>query len=178
MQIQIHDKIFVPFLSAANIQAAIQVVAQQINYDLAGTTPLFMPVLNGSVFFATDLLRYITLPCEIAFIKTRSYHGTNSTGTVEVTWVDKPNLAGRTIVIVEDIIDTGHTLTKLLALLSDQKPAAIKIACLLEKPEANCYPNLKPDYIGIQIPNKFVVGYGLDYNGQGRNLPEIYQLKE
>lgn len=177
MSVQVLDKTFVPYLSVADIQKAVESVANQINHDLAGITPLFMPVLNGSVFFATDVLRRITLPCEIAFIKTRSYHGTSSTGSVEVIWVDKPNLEGRTIVIIEDIIDTGHTLTKLLSILQEQKPAAIKIVCLLEKPEANCHPNLKPDYIGIQIPNKFVVGYGLDYNGQGRNLPEIYQLQ-
>ena len=177
MSVQVLDKTFIPYLSVADIQKAVESVANQINHNLAGTTPLFMPVLNGSVFFATDVLRRITLPCEIAFIKTRSYHGTSSTGSVEVIWVDKPKLEGRTIVIIEDIIDTGHTLTKLLSILEEQKPAAIKIACLLEKPEANCYPNLKPNYVGIQIPNKFVVGYGLDYNGQGRNLPEIYQLQ-
>lgn len=173
--IQIHDQQFVPYLSAVQIQHGIQQMAHRISHDLAGETPIFVVVLNGAVFFAADLLRHITLPCELTFIKTRSYQGMHTTGQVAINWIDQPMLRGRTVVIIEDIVDTGHTLHQLLPLIATEQPQQIHIACLLQKPDACRFPDLQPRYVAFQIPNKFVVGYGLDYDGLGRNLPDIWQ---
>tara|TARA_Y100000589_G_scaffold329390_1_gene375795 strand:- start:45485 stop:46030 length:546 start_codon:yes stop_codon:yes gene_type:complete len=175
----LHDKTFVPYLSESKIKEAIQSLANSINNDYTHSEkpPVFISVLNGSFMFTADLLKEITIPCEVSFVKMASYQGTQSTGKVnELIGVDE-NLEGRDIILLEDIVDTGNTLLKLVDLLKAQKIKSLKICTLLFKPEP--YHNQLPlDYIGIEIPNKFVVGYGLDYDNLGRNLKEIYVLTE
>jgi hypoxanthine phosphoribosyltransferase len=137
--------------------------------------PIFLVVLNGSFMFAADLLKEVTIPCEISFIKVASYHGTSSTGNVTELIGLTEDITGRTVVIVEDIVDTGITLERLMNVLTRKKVKQIKIATVLLKPQSY-KKEFKVDYVGIEIPNDFVVGYGLDYDGLGRNLKEIYVL--
>ena len=175
MNITVHDKQFVPYLSANEIQDRIAILAKQISADYTDKQPLFLGILNGSFIFAADLFKHISVPATISFIKLVSYKGTSSTGTVITSIGLEENLADRDIIIVEDIVDTGKTLTEFLPTLSKQNPKSIRICTLLQKPEALQYP-LDVDYVGFSIPNKFVVGYGLDYDGLGRNYDAIYQL--
>jgi hypoxanthine phosphoribosyltransferase len=175
--IQVHDKKFQPYIPATDIDAKIKQLADQINTDYAGKRPLFIPILNGAFMFASDLFKYITIEAEICFIKLASYKGTKSTGNVITSiGLDEP-LKDRHVIIVEDIVDTGKTLSEFLPQLSNQQPASMKIAALLHKPEALTHP-LAIDYLGFSVPNKFLLGFGLDYDGLGRNLSEIYQLVE
>lgn len=175
--IRVHDKSFQPYIDAATIDRQIQQLAQQLNNDYANKRPLFIAILNGSFMFASDLLKCITIEAEICFIKLASYKGTKSTGNVITSiGLDEP-LMDRHVVIVEDIVDTGKTLSEFLPQLEHQQPASLKIAALLHKPEALTHP-IKIDYLGFSVPNKFLLGFGLDYDGLGRNLPEIYQLVE
>lgn len=146
-----------------------------IDADYAGKTPLFLAILNGSFIFAADLFRAITVEAEISFIKLASYKGTTSTGSVITAIGMEENLNGRHIVILEDIIDTGKTISSFVPDLLHRQPASLRIATFLTKPEALQH-DVKADYVGFEIENKFVVGYGLDYDGHGRNLPELYQL--
>jgi hypoxanthine phosphoribosyltransferase len=173
--IKLQDKSFRLYISAAQIQKAIKSIAGQINQDYKGKKPLIIPILNGSFMFASDLIKELTCACEISFIKASSYSGTSSAGDVAALIGLSEDITGRDIIIIEDIVDTGHTLSKILSLFEAQLPASIHIAALLFKPQ--CLKNdIKIDYAGIEISNEFVVGYGLDYNGLGRNLREIYQL--
>jgi len=175
--IQVLDKKFRPFITAAEIDVRIREMAAQITKDYEGRTPIFIAILNGSFMFASDLFKYIKGPAEIVFIKLASYKGTKSTGNVITSiGLDEP-LEGRHVVIIEDIVDTGNTLTKFLPQLHNQQPASLTIAALLQKPEALEHP-LEVHYVGFSVPNKFLLGFGLDYDGQGRNLAEIYQLVE
>jgi hypoxanthine phosphoribosyltransferase len=176
-ELQVLDKIFVPFISQEEIQKRIKELAIQINQDYQDKNPLFLSILNGSFMFASDLFMQITVPAEICFIKLASYKGTQSTGHVITSIGLDSNVTDRHIIILEDIIDTGKTLHSFLPQIINQQPASVKIATLLHKPDATVYP-LIIDYCCISIPNKFVVGYGLDYDGFGRNSREIYQLKE
>jgi len=171
----IHDKIFVPYISKEAIEKTITQMGRQISKDYSGKRPLFLAVLNGAFVFASDLFRQITIDAEISFIKLASYQGTASTGNVITAIGLAEQIAGRHIIIAEDIIDTGKTLHEFIPSLLQQHPASLKIAALLTKPEALQFP-IQADYSGFEIPEKFVVGYGLDYNGLGRNIPEIYQL--
>ncbi len=175
--VQLHDKKFAPHISATEIDKTVAKLAAKINADLSDKNPLFICVLNGVFLFAADLLRKIETPCEVSFIKVSSYEGTESSGEVKTQIGLKEDIKGRTIVLVEDIIDSGNTIAKLLPLLENEQPGSIKIATLLFKPAA-FKKDFKIDYIGMEIPNDFVVGYGLDYNGLGRNLPEIYKIVE
>lgn len=175
MNIQVLDKTFTPFLSEEIIQQRIVQLAQQINEDYHGKNPFFIGILNGSFIFASDLYKLIKVPSTISFIKLVSYKGTSSTGTVITSIGLEEDLQGRDVILIEDIVDTGKTLTEFIPTLQKQSPASIKICSLLHKPEALTHP-LKIDYCGFDIPNKFVVGYGLDYDGYGRNSKEIYQL--
>lgn len=175
--IKVHDKTFDIYLPEAQIQEKVKALADQINKDYEGKKPLFIPILNGSFMFASDLFKYITIDAEISFIKLASYKGMKSTGNIITAIGLDQDLYGREIIILEDIVDTGKTLTEFLPQLKHQQPASLKIAALLHKPDALKYP-LTIDYIGFTIPNKFVVGYGLDYDGLGRNLKEIYQVVE
>ncbi|MBS1620817.1 MAG: hypoxanthine phosphoribosyltransferase [Bacteroidetes bacterium] len=174
--IKIHDKEFVPYLSAESIRNRVNELADAINNDFSGKRPLFIAILNGSFMFAADLFRCLTIESELCFIKLASYRGMKSSGKVVTSIGLEEDIFGKDIVIVEDIVDTGKTLHHFLPKLLHQQPRSLKIATLLHKPEATQFP-LTLDYIGFSIPNKFVVGYGLDYDGLGRNLKEIYQLK-
>ena len=175
--ITLFDKTFVPFITAAEINQKIKVLAAQLTTDYAGKKPLFISVLNGSFIFSADLFKEIEFEAEICFIKLASYKGTQSTGHVVTAIGLDTNLTDRHVIVLEDIIDTGKTLSQFLPQLVNQQPASLKIAVLLHKPEATKYP-ITIDYCCFTIPNKFVLGYGLDYDGLGRNIKEIYQLKE
>jgi hypoxanthine phosphoribosyltransferase len=173
--IKVHDKSFDIYLPEAKIQEKVKELAEEINKDYAGKKPLFIAILNGSFMFASDLFKYLTIDAEICFIKLASYKGMKSSGNVVTAIGLDQDLIGREVIIVEDIVDTGKTLSEFLPKLQHQQPASLKIASLLHKPEALKHP-LTIDYVGFTIPNKFVVGYGLDYDGLGRNLKEIYQV--
>jgi hypoxanthine phosphoribosyltransferase len=173
--IRVHDKEFEPYLSAADIAQTIRRMAGELNRDYVGKRPLFIAILNGSFMFTSDIFKEITIDAEICFIKLASYKGTKSSGQVITAIGLDTEIYGRHVVILEDIVDTGKTLNEFLPQLAHQQPASLKIAALLHKPEAMVYP-IKIDYLGFSIPNKFVVGYGLDYDGLGRNIGEIYQL--
>ena len=175
MAITLHDKTFDTYLSEKEIQEKIKQIASQLNKDYQGKKPLFIAILNGSFMFAADLFKYITIDAEICFIKLASYKGMKSSGNVITAIGLDQDIYDRDVVILEDIVDTGKTLHEFLPKLDHQQPKSLKIASLLHKPEATQFP-LKIDYIGFAIPNKFVGGYGLDYDGLGRNLKEIYQL--
>lgn len=175
--IRVHDKAFDIYLSETTIQAKVAELAQQINEDYAGKKPLFIAVLNGAFMFAADLFKHLTIDAEICFIKLVSYKGMKSSGHVTTAIGLDQDLYNRDVVIVEDIVDTGKTLGLFIPKLQHQHPASLKIAALLHKPEATKHP-LDISYVGFTIPDKFVVGYGLDYDGLGRNLKEIYQVVE
>jgi len=174
--IQVLDKTFEPYLKEGAIQEKISALAAQLNKDYAGKRPLFLSVLNGSFLFTADLFKQITIEAEVSFIKLASYKGTSSTGNVITAIGLDLNVKDRHIIILEDIIDTGKTLHHYLPQLESMQPASVKIAVLLNKKEALQYP-VQVDYSCFDIPNKFVVGYGLDYDGLGRNSKDIYQLK-
>ncbi|HMU09971.1 MAG TPA: hypoxanthine phosphoribosyltransferase [Ferruginibacter sp.] len=175
MVIQVLDKKFQPYIKAEQIQEQVARLGAQINAEYAGRNPLFIAILNGSFMFASDLFKELTVDAEICFIKLASYKGTKSTGNVVTSIGLDESLKGRHVIIVEDIVDTGKTLYEFLPQLTNQQPASLKIAALLHKPEALNFP-LTIDYLGFNVPNKFLLGYGLDYDGHGRNLKEIYQL--
>ncbi len=177
MPITLHDKTFDTYISDNQIQEKIRIIADQLNKDYEGKKPLFIAILNGSFMFAADLFKYITIDAEICFIKLASYKGMKSSGNVVTAIGLDQDIYGRDVVILEDIVDTGKTLHEFLPKLEHQQPRSLKIATLLHKPEATKFP-LQIDYLGFTIPNKFVVGYGLDYDGLGRNLKEIFQLTE
>lgn len=175
--IQVNDKQFVPYLSSENIRQRIKEMAADINTDLKGQRPLFIAILNGAFIFAADLFRELTIDAEISFIKLISYKGTRSTGHVLTSIGLDTELYDRTVVILEDIVDTGKTLNEFLPQVLHQHPRRLLIASLLSKPEVLAY-DIHIDYLGFAVPNKFILGYGLDYDGLGRNLPDIYQLME
>lgn len=173
--IQLHDKHFVPFISAQDIDAVLERMAKDAEADLDGEVPVFIGVLNGAFMVVSDFVKHYTQPCEVSFVKLASYEGTESTGAVKQLIGLSQSLEGRTVVVIEDIVDTGHTVAELVKMFESQKVKQLKIATLFFKPEAYTQ-NIALDYIGFEIPNKFIVGYGLDYDGLGRNLPEVYQL--
>ena len=174
--IQVLDKEFVPYLSEKEIQEKITALAVQLNKDYAGKKPIFLSILNGSFLFTADLFKQITIEAEVCFIKLASYKGMTSSGNIITAIGLEANVRGRDIIILEDIIDTGKTLHHYLPQLLSSSPASVKIAVLLNKKEALQFP-VQIDYTCFEIPNKFVVGYGLDYDGLGRNSKDIYQLK-
>lgn len=175
--VQVHDKTFRPFIDKATIDKRITALGQQIDKDYKDLSPLFVAILNGSFVFAADLFRAITIPAEISFIKLASYKGTTSSGHVVTAIGMEESLHNRHVIILEDIVDTGKTLHSFLPEILSRQPASLKIATFLSKPEALLH-DVKPDYVGFEIPNKFILGYGLDYDGLGRNLPELYELIE
>lgn len=176
-KIKVRDREFAVSIPEEKIKTRVAEIAAQISHDLEGKCPLFLAVLNGSFIFAADLLRGIDTPCEISFVRMASYEGTSSTGDVKQLIGLKEDIKERTVVIVEDIIDSGLTMVHLLDLLKEKQPAEIKIAALLVKP-GNLKVNLDIPYCCFEIPNDFIVGYGLDYDGEGRNLPSIYTVTE
>ncbi len=173
--ITIKDKQFKPYITQQKIAGAVKNLAASINADLKDEFPIFLAVLNGSFMFAADLLKEITIPCEISFIKLASYSGMSSTGNVTELIGLTENISGRTVIIVEDIVDSGVTLERLTDVLKSKHVKQIKVATILFKPDSY-KKNYALDYIGFNIPNDFVVGYGLDYEGLGRNLKEIHVL--
>jgi hypoxanthine phosphoribosyltransferase len=175
--ITVKDLSFKPFISEEELQVAIKKVAQKINEDYKGKTPIFLGVLNGSFMFMGDLMKSINLDCYTSFVKMASYEGTESTGVINELIGLNEDIEGKDIILVEDIVDTGNTLVKLYEVLGEKMPKSIKIATLLYKPEAYKKSH-KIDYVGKEIPNAFVLGYGLDYDGLGRNLSSIYVLKD
>lgn len=173
--LKVHDKEFIPYITAAQIEEQVNRVAAEINKDYDNKKPLFIAVLNGAFIFAADLFKKINVESEICFIKLASYKGVKSTGKVITAIGLDVELYGRDVIIIEDIVDTGKTLSQFLPQLEHHHPSSLKIATLLHKPDAMVHP-IKIDYLGFTIPNKFVLGYGLDYDGLGRNIKEIYQL--
>ena len=174
-RIKLHDKEFEVYLDRSSIRRRVEELGKQIDKDYKGLNPLFIGVLNGAFIFAADLFRIIDIDAEISFVKLASYSGTTSTGNVVSAIGLKEDVRNRHLIIVEDIIDTGKTLSEFIPQLMEQKPASLKIASFLTKPDVIQYA-IKADYIGFEIPNKFVVGYGLDYDGFGRNLTDLYQV--
>ena len=175
--IRVHDKTFVPYITAEEIKEQVQRVADEINTDFAGKKPLFIAILNGSFMFAADLFKFVTIEAEICFIKLASYKGTKTTGQVVTAIGLDMDIKDRHIIITEDIIDTGKTLSHFLPQVINQQPASLKTAVMLHKPDAMVHP-VHIDYCCFTIPDKFVVGYGLDYDGLGRNINGIYRISE
>lgn len=173
----VHDKQFVPYISSEEIEKQVSRLAREIERDYAGKRPLFIAILNGAFMFASDLFKHLEIEAEICFIKLASYKGTKSTGKVITAIGLDEELYKRHVIILEDIVDTGKTLHEFLPQLDHNHPLSLKIAALLNKPDSQIY-DIKVDYLGFTIPNKFVLGYGLDYDGLGRNLDSIYQLTE
>lgn len=173
-QIKIQDKTFEISILHEEIRASIRKVAMKINSELKGKTPIFVCILNGSFMFASDLLKEITLPCEVSFVKMASYQGVKSSGIVKELIGFNESLKNRTIIIVEDIVDSGNTMNLIMDKLNELGVEDVKIATLLLKPDAY-KKDIPLDYVGMSIPDDFIVGYGLDYNGQGRNLKDIYK---
>jgi hypoxanthine phosphoribosyltransferase len=175
--LRIHDKTFKPYISEAAIREKVNEIAVSLDRDYQDKNPLFIAILNGAFIFAADLFKSLRINAEISFIKLASYKGMKSSGQVITAIGLDIEIFGRHVVIVEDIVDTGKTLHEFLPQLWHQQPASLKIVALLHKPQASVFP-IKVDYTGFEIPDKFVVGYGLDYNGMGRNTASIYQLSE
>lgn len=175
--IKIHDKKFKISYSESEILERVKAVADRINKDMAGKNPLFLAVLNGSFIFAADLMRMITIPCEISFVKLASYQGTMSTGKIKEVIGINEDISGRTVIIVEDIVESGLTIKRMIDSLGTRNPESVHICTLLLKPE-KLTVDLNIEYAAMEIPNDFIVGYGLDYNQQGRNLRDIYTLVE
>ncbi|MFD1096841.1 hypoxanthine phosphoribosyltransferase [Salegentibacter chungangensis] len=175
--IQLHDLQFEPYLSEKEINEAIDKLAEQLNRDYEGDTPVFLGVLNGAFMFASEIIKRFKGDCEVSFVKLGSYEGTRSTGDVKTLLGLNQSLKGRRVVLIEDIVDTGNTLEEINEILKKEGVADYKVLTLFFKPEAY-KKSIKIDYKGMEIPNKFIVGYGLDYDGLGRNLTEVYKRKE
>lgn len=175
--VKIKDKTFKTSIPEAKILERVKAVAERINTDMADKNPLLLAMLNGSFVFAADLMREITVPCEISFVKMSSYAGTSSTGNVKQLIGLNQDIKGRTVIVVEDIVESGLTLKTLLGILEEKEPADVHICTLLFKPECLKVP-LDIKYVAMEIPNDFIVGYGLDYDQQGRNLRDIYSVAE
>lgn len=169
---EIQDLTFKKYISKEDIKARVKELATQIDSEYSGKKPLFLGILNGSFMFAADLFKHITIPSEISFLKVNSYVNTDSSGNLKELIGLNQDIAGRNVLIIEDIVDTGRTLDFLIKTIKEKKPASLKIITLLHKPQATVISN-QIDFVGFEIENKFVVGYGLDYNGLGRNIPEI-----
>lgn len=175
-EIEIHGKKFIPYIAFEEIEHAIINMANKIHDEYKDEVPVFIGVLNGVVMFMSDFLKHYPGECEISFLKLTSYEGTETTGKVKIQMDIPISVEGRHVIILEDIVDTGNTLVELHKILTEKKVKSLKIATLLFKPEAY-KKDLEVDLVGLSIPDKFVVGYGLDFDGYGRNLPDIYQIK-
>ncbi|MFN8309378.1 MAG: hypoxanthine phosphoribosyltransferase [Chitinophagales bacterium] len=176
-KVTLDDRTFRLYLKESQIQQAIKQIAEKINNDYIGKCPLLVPILNGSFMFAADLMKQLLCDCHLSFIKVASYQGVSTDGKVASLIGLNESIEGRHVIILEDIVDSGHTLAKVLPSFREQRPASLKVATLLHKPNALKVP-VQVDYSGIEIPNDFIVGFGLDYNGFGRNLRDIYVVDE
>jgi hypoxanthine phosphoribosyltransferase len=176
MQIVVGDRFFEPLLSKETIESRVLQLAAQLRADYEGKTPVFVGVLSGSFLFLADLVKSLNIPCEIQFVKVASYVGDQSSGNIQESLAFSEELKGRHVIVVEDIVDSGHTLHYLLQKLNPLAPASVAVCSLLLKPNALQYSFTELRYVGFELANDFVVGYGLDYNGLGRNLPEIYKI--
>lgn len=173
--VQIHDKVFKRYISREQLQERIAALGSEISRDYAGKNPLILAILNGCFVFAADLFRALSIDAEISFVKVQSYIGTQSGEKIVLAIGLQESLKDRHVLVLDDILDTGRTMEALLPDLKKQEPASIRFLMLLNKAEARI-ADIQPDYSGFEIPNAFVVGYGLDYDGLGRNLPEIYSV--
>ena len=176
-QITVKDKTFEVSINETTIKQRVREVAQQMSRDLEGKNPLFLAVLNGAFIFAADLMREMTIPCEISFVKLASYQGTTSTGTIKEVIGINEDLTGRTVVIVEDIVESGLTIKRMMEQLGTRNPASVQVCTLFFKPD-RLKEDLKLDYVAFKIPNDFILGYGLDYDQAARGLKDIYTLSE
>ena len=174
-RVKIKDKTFETSMTEAEIKQRVKELAQQMSRDLEGKNPLFLAVLNGAFIFAADLMREMTIPCEISFVKLASYQGTTSTGTIHEVIGINEDLMGRTVVIVEDIVESGLTIRRMMDQLGTRNPASVQVCTLFFKPE-KLKEDLTLDYVAFSIPNDFILGYGLDYDQQGRGLKDLYTL--
>ena len=174
-RVKIKDKTFETSMSEAEIKQRVKELAQQMSRDLEGKNPLLLAVLNGAFIFAADLMREMTIPCEISFVKLASYHGTASTGTIREVIGINEDLTDRTVVIVEDIVESGLTIKRMMEQIGTRHPASVQVCTLFFKPD-RLKENLKLDYVAFSIPNDFILGYGLDYDQQGRGLKDLYTL--
>lgn len=175
-KVTILDKEFELFIDSDIIQDSIKRVAAKMNKELEYKNPIFVAILNGSFMFAGDLMKYVTIPSEITFVRIASYRGVSSTKDIKEVLGLVENIKDRTVVIVEDIVDTGNTIERLIKQFELLGPKEIKIATLLFKPKA-LVKDVRPDFVALEIPNDFIVGFGLDYDGYGRNLRDIYKIK-
>ena len=174
-RVKIKDNTFETSMTEAEIKQRVKELAQQMSCDLEGKNPLFLAVLNGAFIFAADLMREMTIPCEISFVKLASYQGTTSTGTIHEVIGINEDLMGRTVVIVEDIVESGLTIKRMMEQIGTRHPASVQVCTLFFKPE-QLKEDLKLDYVAFSIPNDFILGYGLDYDQQGRGLKDLYTL--
>jgi len=175
--IKLHDLVFEPFISAEEIKSTVESIANTLDQDYAGKNPVLLVVLNGAFVFAADLVRKISVPIRLDFVKVSSYSGTGSSGKMFEHFLWQTPLKDQHVIIIEDIVDTGHTLAYLKNKIMEEEPASIEVACLLIKPLAYRYPDVV-QYAGREIPNDFVVGYGLDYDGLGRDIESIYRKRD
>ena len=174
-RVKIKDKTFETSMTEAEIKQRVKELAHEMSRDLEGKNPLFLAVLNGAFIFAADLMREMTIPCEISFVKLASYQGTTSTGTIHEVIGINEDLSGRAVVIVEDIVESGLTIKRMMEQIGTRHPASVQVCTLFFKPE-QLKEDLKLDYVAFSIPNDFILGYGLDYDQQGRGLKDLYTL--
>ena len=175
--VKIKDKSFRVSIPEAEIKQRVKALAEQMSKDLEGKNPIFLAVLNGAFIFAADLMREMTIPCEISFVKLASYQGTTSTGKVKEVFGINEDLSGRTVVIVEDIVESGQTMKQMIESLGTRNPASVQICTLFFKPE-KLKEEMTLDYVAFRIPDDFILGYGLDYDGLGRELKDVYTIVE
>ena len=175
--VKIKDKSFRVSIPEAEIKQHVKALAEQMSKDLEGKNPIFLAVLNGAFIFAADLMREMTIPCEISFVKLASYQGTTSTGKVKEVFGINEDLSGRTVVIVEDIVESGQTMKQMIESLGTRNPASVHICTLFFKPD-KLKEDLNLDYVAFRIPDDFILGYGLDYDGLGRELKDVYSIVE
>lgn len=176
--VEVNNRLFEEYLSETQIAALVDAVAERINHDYAGKEPIFLCVLNGAFMYASDLFKRITLPAEIAFVRLKSYEGTSSTGEVNMMMPLQVDVKDRDVIVVEDIVDTGLTMHGFMQRLREEGAKSVEVSSFLFKPDALVHADATPKYIGLSIPKKFVLGYGLDYDEKGRNLPALYVLKQ
>ena len=176
--VSVNNRIFDEYVSAQEIARYVSKVAERINTDYAGKKPLFICVLNGAFMYASDLFKQIILPAEITFVRLKSYEGTSTTGEVQVLTGLSADVKGRDVIVVEDIVDTGLTMHGFIKYLKEQGANSVEITSFLFKPDSLQHADAEPKYVGLSIPTKFVVGYGLDYDELGRNLPALYVLRD